>query len=229
MIGVYVVVALGAAAQAGLGAALLRRFMTAAPTLAEPREVARFYVLGAASCLVNAALATFALGAAGVLSGPPLAFSGAVWWAGDSLGVLIATPVVLALIGEPASEWRPRIAQVGITLVACTALVAALALRIDRWDEDRLAGTFERDAAATAALVTDRLEGPQDALLAMHGLHIASDEVSVDEFRRGAAPWIAQMQSLHALGWVALQPDCGRQPRRRFGERWSSRRRRPRR
>ncbi len=209
MVGVSIAVAAGVVLQAGVGAALVRRFMPGPVTLAEPLEVVRFYALGATSCLVSASLAVLVLRLAGVVPASQLWFSWSIWWAGDWLGVLIAAPVVLALIGQPASEWRPRIAPIGITLAACMLLVAVLAMRIDSWDSERIGGTFERDAAATAALVTDRLKDPQNALLAMHGIYIASDAVSVDEFRRGASPWIAQLQSLHALGWVPLSAATG--------------------
>ena len=67
-LGVPLVIALGAALQAALGCALVRRFVAQPLTLAQPRDIWRFLLLAApVACLVNATLATAALGLAGAV------------------------------------------------------------------------------------------------------------------------------------------------------------------
>ena len=75
---IWCVVALGAPLQAWVGAALVRRFVPGPLTLAEPRDIALFLLLGAPiACLIGASLAALALGAAGIVPGEALA---ARWW-----------------------------------------------------------------------------------------------------------------------------------------------------
>ena len=55
--------AAGATLQAGVGAALVRRFVRQPLTLAEPVDVAHFFAAGIVSSLISASVATAALAA----------------------------------------------------------------------------------------------------------------------------------------------------------------------
>ena len=62
-LGVPLAIGLGATLQAALGCALVRRFVAQPLTLAQPRDIGRFLLLAApVACLVNASIATAALG-----------------------------------------------------------------------------------------------------------------------------------------------------------------------
>lgn len=105
VLGVPLAVGLGATVQSALGCALVRRFVAQPLTLEQPRDIASFLVLAApVACVVNASIATAALGLAGTVPPSALAFTWWAWWIGDSLDVLIAAPAVLALIGQPLHE-----------------------------------------------------------------------------------------------------------------------------
>ena len=84
---------LGGAAQAGLGVALVRRFVSQPLTLEEPRDIAWFLFLGGpVATLLNSGLAA---GVVELLHMAPEAGVWGVfltWWCGDTLGVLIAAP-----------------------------------------------------------------------------------------------------------------------------------------
>lgn len=199
---VALLIGAGAAAQAGLGAWLVRRRLRAPLGLAEPRDVLAFGWRGAAvACLVSATLATATLAAWGVIPAEARAFTWWTWWAGDTLGVLIGAPVALTLIGEPRADWAARRINVGLPLLVATLLLALATMRVARWDEQRNHSLFERDAAAAADAVDSRLQQSLYALEAMRGLFIGSDDVTADELRRAAAPWLQLPIGLQAIGY----------------------------
>ena len=130
-LGVPLLIASGAALQAWIGCRLVRRFVAQPLTLAQPRDIWRFLLLAApVACLSNATIATAALALAGALPPTALGFSWWTWWIGDTLGVLIAAPALLALIGRPRSAWVPRRATVAAPLVLVTALLVAATLAV---------------------------------------------------------------------------------------------------
>ena len=201
-LGVPMVIGAGAALQAGCGAWLLRRHVEQPLVLDQPRDVWRFLVLGApVACLVNASISTAALGLAGAVPTSELPFTWWTWWIGDSLGVLIAAPAALTLIGRPRDAWAPRRATVATPLVLATALLVAATLAVARWDEQRMRSAFERDAAGAADAAQAWLNGPLQALQAVHGVFRLNDHVTREHMRSVSEWWLQQPLHLQAIGW----------------------------
>ena len=206
-LGVPLAIAAGAALQARWGCWLVQRFVGQPLTLAQPRDVWRFLLLAApAACLVNASVATTALGLAGTVPTPALAFTWWTWWIGDSLGVLIAAPVVLSLICRPRAAWAPRRYTVALPLVLVTALLVSASLAVNRWDEQRLRSAFEREAFAASDAVSAWLNGPLQALQAVHGLLMIHPQISRDDMRKASAWWLQQPLHLQAIGFSERVP-----------------------
>jgi PAS domain S-box-containing protein len=199
---VPVAVGLGAMAQAALGAWLVRgRRGADAVTLSEPREIGRFFLLaGPVACVVNAGLATLVLAWAGVLAPGDRMFTAWTWWAGDTMGVLIGTPIVLTLIGRPSADWRPRRATVGLPLVVVTLLLGLATQSVARWDTQRTEAAFERSASAAADAMAAHLREATQALEALRSLFLGSEDVSQTELARASEVWLQTIPGLQALG-----------------------------
>jgi len=200
-------IAVGATLQAAAGAALVRRHIPGPLTLGEPRDIAVFFGLGAvAATLVSCSVATLALWLAGQQPPSELVFNWWTWWAGDALGVLIGTPVVLTLIGQPRSEWVPRRITVGLTLGIATLLMALGVSQVVQWEDARVQAAFERDAVHASSNLAAQLQYPLHALEALRGVMVSSDEVTREEMRRAATAWLEIGGHLQALGWTELMP-----------------------
>ncbi|HEY1392559.1 MAG TPA: CHASE domain-containing protein, partial [Methylibium sp.] len=197
-------IALGAAAQAWVGAFLVRRYVAPPFTLDAPREIGRFLLLGGAlACLVSGSVAVSALALFGAVPREQLAYTWWIWWSGDTLGVLIAAPIVLCLIGQPRSDWAARRLTVALPLAVATLLLSLAIIEVSRWDEQRVQVNFERDAVNLSNAVQLRMQAHLDALDAMYGVYAASEEAEItrEEFRRAATPWLHKLPGLQAIGF----------------------------
>jgi PAS domain S-box-containing protein len=198
-------VAVGATLQAGLGAALVKRFLRPPLRLSEPREIAGFFLWGAfVACTLNASIATAGLYASGVLMASDLLFTWGTWWIGDCLGVLIAAPIALTFIGLPRADWAPRRTTVALPLLLVTLMLAGAVLQVARWDTQRLQAVTEREANNALAALNFRLQQPLFALQALHGAFIASDkvsDVSRRELKRVTEPWLTPGLPIYTLGF----------------------------
>ena len=197
---VPLVIALGAALQAHIGVALVRRYVPQPLSLTEARDVLMFLGVSAASCLVNTSIANVGMLLSGKLVAAELPFSFATWWIGDLLGVLIGAPIVLTLIGRPRSAWAPRRRSVGLTLSLVTVLLAFGIRQIVHWNNERIRNAFVHDASGAALALGAQLREPLAALEALHGVFIASEEVTAAEMRLATRAWIAS-GGLQAIGW----------------------------
>jgi len=91
----------GAALQAAVGAALIRRFVGQPVVLDAPRDILRAAGLGAlVACLVSPSVGVSALLLDGALGAGAAASTWFTWWLGDTAGVLIGAPLALTLIGQ---------------------------------------------------------------------------------------------------------------------------------
>jgi len=196
-------IALGAALQAGVGAALLRRFVGPAVVLNAPRDIAMAGWLGGlVACTISPSIATVALLLAGVLPLVAAPANWLTWWSGDTLGVLIAAPLVLTLVGRPAADWRARRRTLGLPLLLALGLLSAAVLHTDRLDRERQRAIFERDAERLASEARVRLGGALHALQALHGAAQVKGGLDGAGLRDASAWWLAQPIQLQATGYA---------------------------
>ncbi|MDE2504194.1 MAG: CHASE domain-containing protein [Burkholderiales bacterium] len=198
------VIGLGAALQAALGAALVRRHVAQPVVLNAPRDVLRFCLLGAgAACLVSPTIATAALLASGAIGRDTGITNWITWWAGDAAGVIIGAPLTWTLIGRPRADWLPRRRTVGLPLLAALALLMVGVHEFGRLDGQRQAATFGRDVDRLAAEAQARLREPMDALQALNSSALARGG-SIDQASLQAASrwWLEQPIELQATGYA---------------------------
>jgi PAS domain S-box-containing protein len=202
-------IALGSALQAWVGAWLVRRFARHPDTLHEPRDIAVLFGAGATlACLIAATLATAGLALTRTVPADELLVTWSTWWVGDALGALIAAPIALTLIGRPRAEWAPLRLTVGAPLAVLTTVLALAIMQVARWDADRVDSAFTRDANNATATMVAQMQDPLRALEAMHGVFVASDDVSRAEMQRASAAWLLG-NTLQAIGWYERVPRGG--------------------
>jgi len=193
---------LGAVTQAALGAQWVRQAVPGPLTLDGPKSIGRLFLLGgAAACLINATWATLLLWLSGSVPSERVLAIWATWWGGDTLGVIIAVPAVLTLIGRPRRAWRPRRSTVGLPLLVATAMLALAIIQIQKVEEERTQSRFDRDASELARTLGLRLQGTLDALDALHSVFVGSQHVDAAEFRRATEGWLRKLPGLQAIGW----------------------------
>jgi PAS domain S-box-containing protein len=196
------VIAVGAMLQAIVGAALLRRYVGPQVALNEPHHVLRAGLLGGAlACMVSASVATTALVLAGTVPAAAAPANWLTWWAGDTLGVLIAAPLALTLVGQPAEDWRPRRRTLGLPMLAALAVLALAVAETNRLERARQQAVFEREADRLATAAQARLEGSLHALQALHSAARLRDGLDATGLREASAWWLAQPLHLQATGW----------------------------
>ncbi|MDE2402075.1 MAG: CHASE domain-containing protein [Burkholderiales bacterium] len=193
---------LGAAVQAWVGARWSRASLDAELSLEHPKEIGRFLLIaGPIACLINAGVSVPAMVALGLLpadQGPQAALA---WWVGDTLGVLIGTPMMLTLVGQPADLWRARRLVVGVPLLVTTLVLGATIHQTQQWEQERAQVAFDRDVQSLSSAIQLQLNGYLDAVEALHGVYVASNEVTRKEFHTASSYWLASLSGIQAVGW----------------------------
>jgi PAS domain S-box-containing protein len=117
-----VVQGIGATAAALTGNFLLRRVVNFNPSMLRLRDALGLIAFGAfGSCVVSASIGTSVLYAVHVRGWPGFEKAWVIYWLGDSIGVLLLTPLILSLVNLRRSAVRARIPE----LVALLLFLAA--------------------------------------------------------------------------------------------------------
>jgi PAS domain S-box-containing protein len=198
---------LAATAQAWLGATLVRRFTRLPVVLNSPRDIALVGLLGAGvACLMVPSVVTPFMVSTGQIGAEAWFQTWLGAWVTQALGVLIATPAVLTLIGQPRGDWRARRLTVGLPLLLAMALTSTAMLEMQRLDQQRLRATFERDADRLASDAQSRLQVPLYALQALHGIARAQPLLDSNALQAASRWWLDQPRQLKAMGYSVRVP-----------------------
>ncbi|MEC5399217.1 EAL domain-containing protein [Uliginosibacterium sp. H1] len=188
--------------QALAGTWLARRLVGLRDALDTHRSIVLFFcVVAPLGCLVCASLAVPTLVLSGALHPGEALFSWWNWWLGDTLGVMVFAPLVLAFIGEPAEKWRPRRNVVALPLLVALAVLAFSFVQVREWEQVRVETQFRRDTENLASLVSRRLEAQLDMLIALQRLMSVSDNVTREQWHDFVMPLLERYPGTQNFSW----------------------------
>jgi len=204
-------IALGSTAQALAGRVLVARLIGVPLRLKSARDVLLLLLLtGPVTCVIAASVGVGTLFALGIIGGDAIVGNWLAWWSGDSLGVLVFTPLVLLAPGGRAQiTWRGE--AIGhLPFAALLLLALPLGLTFYAWqvisENDYLRGDakFETLSIAGEKALENRLASYGNALLGAASFIQGSAGVSRAEWRAYAETIRLRenFPGLNGLAWV---------------------------
>ena len=139
---------LGSTLQAWLGASQFRRRMR--PAIDSGHDVMVFFLLTPVICLTSASVSVptlYALNAFDEVAQLRFWFA---WWAGDTLGVLLAAPLCWIISGSPRRLWRRRAWLVTVPLLLASAAVVTIYRLAQGWEHEQHLQPYRLKAQQTA-------------------------------------------------------------------------------
>lgn len=157
-------IGLAAAAQAAVGARILRGLRHPVRSPLSLRPVLSLLLLGGlVACLINATVGVLVLDRLGLLEGGAVFGRWATWWLGDAAGVLLAAPLCLAIFDRATRPWRGHVAPV-VAALAVASLVLVVAHRsVESIEEHRVQEEVDNLARATQPRLPRRRAGTRSS------------------------------------------------------------------
>lgn len=197
--------ACGAVLQAMIGAWMVHRLVGFPNPLDAPRPIIRFLAIVAPlSSLINPCISIPALHLTGAMGSAEVALSWWAWWLGDTIGVIIAAPLMFVFFARPAEDWRSRRVGIIVPLAIAGILLAFAFYSAGNWEALRVQTQFNRDAEHIASSVRKRMEVQIDMLLSIERLFAVSQNVTRTEFHDFVTPWLQRYPGTQNFGWNPL-------------------------
>lgn len=128
-------IAVSSTLQAAVGGWLLQRELGDQSAFDRPRDVATFLLLAPLICLISSSVAVSSLAVVGVFNRANAITNWLTWILGDTMGVLVVMPILMALIGQPQSLWRKRRLVIIAPMLIAVALLLLLFIQASHWEE----------------------------------------------------------------------------------------------
>ena len=131
------IIAFASTLQAAIGGAVLRRAIGYPTALDNPRDLVFLLAISPVVCVTSASLSLGGMWVLGTVRAADMPINWMTWWAGDTLGVLVALPLLLVLGGQPRNLWRSRAWSVAVPMLLCFGLFVAIFVRVNGWENDQ--------------------------------------------------------------------------------------------
>lgn len=188
--------------QAALGAALVRRFIEFPNPFIRQRDIILFFILGGPlACICAATLSVALLQHSGLVYHSNLFYSWWTWWVGDSIGVLIFSPLFFIAFGQPRDVWKRRNLTVALPLFIAVAGVTILFVFASSRERQRHQLEFNEHCTRLANDITDQLRSYDEVMWSIARFFDSSSHVTREDFRRFTEPTLQRLRAIQALTW----------------------------
>jgi diguanylate cyclase (GGDEF)-like protein/PAS domain S-box-containing protein len=191
----------GSALQAWLGARWFRRLVH--PALDSARDVTRFVLLAPLACVVSASLNVPVLALLRMVPAPELGPTWINWWAGDTIGVLLAGPLTWMVCGRPRMLWRRRARPVAIPLALAAAVVVAMYRQAVDWEDHQHLEAYRLEARQVADVLQAELHEHERFVGTFARTLGAEDQfMPRDKFLRIAGGYADDRRDIAGITWM---------------------------
>ncbi|WP_417466000.1 ATP-binding protein [Kordiimonas sp.] len=196
------VIALGNTAQPLLAAYLLRRFKSYPNPLTQIGKIVQFYLIaGPLACLVAASVGAASLYGFGVIPAADIFNTWGTWWIGDTNGVILITPLIIAWGLPRDNAWVLRRVAVTAGLLLVLLMLTIFVYHSRKWNDDELQKrvAFETDTIARA--LQDEVANAVTTVYGLSGVMALAPGIRFDEFQSYARILLDRAPGLSGLSW----------------------------
>lgn len=203
--------ATGAMLQAGAGCWLVRRFIKDRwQILMHEQEILKFFLLGGPlSCLISATVANLTLFLGGAISAAEVPWSWWNWWIGDTFGVLVFAPLILAFLADQ-SCWKARRAVIAPITLMLVALIIVGFVNISKLENRQQQAEIQAIGQNIAFQLQERFNAYNEVLSSLRRLIEVNPDMSYQQFNYFTQEILHESRGISGLSFNRLVRDSDR-------------------
>lgn len=198
-------IASGAALQLLAGYFLYNRFIDKKITADVGDTIIRFSLLVVPlSSLISASVGTTTLLSFEVIEKEAYLFSWVTWWLGNSIGILLFTPMLAVMFDKKSQFQFSRKIQIvvpSIFIFSCTCLLFFWSIESRH---DNMEREFEAKTNGYTQKIQERLKLSKGKIQSFQAFFQGSNYISFNEFEAYSKTLLAEENALHGVGWTEI-------------------------
>ena len=200
-------IALGAVAQTLAGYALWHYLLPRNTLLDTPQPIGRFLlVVAPLGCVVAASVGAGTLYGLGIVPLGNLSFTWLTWWVGDTLGIVLFTPLILYLNHQDQTTPLRRKLHIAAPIVIIFCGVLTLFYISTQTRKNAIHNEIATDAQQAFSNIKDRLTLAENKLHTYAALYKSGHTLNRQDFATIAQVIMNNEPSLQAIGWAEVVP-----------------------
>ena len=193
----------GAILQALFGWWLVKYFVKLNNPLHLPKDILIFALLtGPVSCVVAATISSVGLYSIGLISPENFSINWVTWWIGDSIGVLIFTPVFLVSFAKPAILWRSRTTPILLPLCLTFFIVILSHIVYSQSELRRVQLKFFELTQYKLNHLTNELKLTTETANAITLFLSTTPKIKKEDFEHDGALLLQENPTIQSIQWV---------------------------
>lgn len=196
---------LGSAAtiQAYAGNLLLRWQLDSGLELDDESKILQFFIFGGAiASLCGSTIGVTSLSLSRTIAADDFLANWAIWWLGDTFGVITVTPMVLVFLAQPRDIWWARRWTYLVPILVSLSLVFAAFSFTRRHEEARQIAEFNLKAERISQRLQAHLDMHMVLMHSLKGLFASSQDVTRNEFQIFLHYHLYNLNSIQNLSWI---------------------------
>jgi signal transduction histidine kinase/CheY-like chemotaxis protein/integral membrane sensor domain MASE1 len=196
-----------------IGCYLIKKYSCFPNDLVDDKKILLFLLLGGpVSCLIPATLGTITLLLSSVISADEIALNWVSWWVGDTIGVIIFTPIILTLFTPNSLLWKHRRLSLGLPLLISFTFVILFFFHILRLEASRLDHTFRDNSLTVTQALKNRVDNHIRFINSIRNFYISSKIVEEHEFKLFTQSFLYDFDENLSFKFLQYTPGINRLP-----------------
>lgn len=205
---VYIATGGGGTLFAYTGTLLIKKYSGYPNELINDKEIILFLLLGGpVSCLIPATIGITAMTLSGIISLSEIPLNWFSWWVGDTIGVLIFTPIMLTIFTPNSTLWKRRRISLALPLIISFSFVMFFFFHILNLEEKRNHQFFQDNSFKISNELKSHFKNHIRFIHSIHSFFISSEGVKEHEFKLFTKPLLHDSEENITVKFFEYKPE----------------------
>ena len=212
---VYIATGTGGTFFAYVGSKLIKKYSSYPNDLIVDKDIILFLLLGGpVSCLIPATVGITVMTINGVISPPEIPLNWFSWWVGDTIGVLIFTPIMLTIFSRNSSLWKRRRLTLGLPLVASFTFVLFFFFYVLEIEDKRNQQLFMDNSLAVSDELKHSFLEYKRSIKSVHNFFTSSQHIEKHEYINFTQSFLDDFPEIQSIKFLEYSPGAKNTPRK---------------
>ncbi len=196
-------IATGAAVESFTVVFIIKRFIGYPSSLSHWRDILILFVIaGMVGSIPSPTIGITSLYIKGLIPLDNYFYSWWTWWIGNSLGIIVCTPILVAMFSPKKYISNKRKLLIVTPLISVFSIVIILFVNASSWEHKKLYQEFKNEAKNTIIQLENKIDRYIEEMSTISNFYLAYDQVTRENFKYLIGILLKNSSEMYSLKWA---------------------------